>query len=76
MLLLLSLCVWDKLPKVDKGRLWSLGRPERKWFVVSIVACTFSGAVFPVFSLILSSIITFFYLDDADKLERKVLFRE
>lgn len=61
---------------MDKGRLWSLGRPERKWFVLSIVACTFSGTVFPVFSLILSSIITFFYLDDADKLERKVPSRE
>ncbi|CAN0230516.1 unnamed protein product [Ascophyllum nodosum] len=60
-----------KLPKVARGRLWALSRPERKWLMVAIVACTFSGTVFPLFSLMLSTIISFFYLDDADELERK-----
>lgn len=59
------------LPKVERRRLWALSRPERGYLLVALLACTFSGTVFPVFSLILSTIITFFYLDDADELQRK-----
>lgn len=61
-----------KLPKVERRRLWALGRPERKYFLIALAAASFSGTVMPVFSLILSTIISFFYLSDADELERKV----
>ncbi|CAN0386610.1 unnamed protein product, partial [Laminaria digitata] len=64
--------VQKSLPKVKRSRLWALGRPERGYLVLALIACTFSGTVFPVFSLILSTIISFFYLDDADELEKKV----
>jgi ABC transporter transmembrane region len=57
--------------KVQRSRLWGLGAPERKWFAAALAASTFSGAVFPAFALILSSIISFFYLDDPDELQRK-----
>jgi ABC-type multidrug transport system ATPase subunit len=57
--------------KVQRSRLWALGAPERKWFAAALGASTFSGAVFPAFALILSSIISFFYLDDPDELQRK-----
>lgn len=75
--LTLALILMDKrtqepLPKVDKSRLWALSRPERQYLVVALVAVTFSGCVFPVFSLLLSTIISFFYLTDADELQRKV----
>lgn len=53
-------------------RLWALSRPERHFLVLALVAATFSGCVFPVFSLILSTIISFFYLSDPDELQRKV----
>lgn len=61
-----------KLPKDKRNRLWALGKPERGFLYLSLTATAFSGAMFPVFSLMLSTIITFFYLDDPDELERKV----
>jgi hypothetical protein len=61
----------DPPAKVQRSRLWALGAPERKWFAAALGASTFSGAVFPAFALILSSIISFFYLDDPDELQRK-----
>eukprot|EP00752_Nemacystus_decipiens_P001377 g1364.t1 len=61
----------DTLPQEQRDRLWALGKPEQKWLGVSLVATAFSGAMFPVFSLMLSTIITFFYLRDPDELERK-----
>ncbi|CAN0350349.1 unnamed protein product, partial [Hapterophycus canaliculatus] len=60
-----------KLPKDKRNRLWALGKPERGFLYLSLTATAFSGAMFPVFSLMLSTIITFFYLDDPDELERK-----
>lgn len=57
---------------MKKQRLWALSRPERKFLIVAFLACSFSGCVFPVFSLILSTVISFFYLDDPDSLQSKV----
>lgn len=62
----------DTLPQEQRDRLWALGKPEQRYLGVSLVATAFSGAMFPVFSLMLSTIITFFYLRDPDELERKV----
>eukprot|EP00903_Cladosiphon_okamuranus_P019102 g17578.t1 len=59
------------LPQEQRDRLWALGKPEQKYLGVSLMATAFSGAMFPVFSLMLSTIITFFYLRDPDELERK-----
>lgn len=64
----------DKLPRDKRKRLWALGKPERGYLCLSLLATIFSGAMFPVFSLMLSTIITFFYLEDPDELERKVPF--
>ncbi|CAM9155268.1 unnamed protein product [Pylaiella littoralis] len=61
----------DKLPRDKRKRLWALGKPERGYLCLSLLATIFSGAMFPVFSLMLSTIITFFYLEDPDELERK-----
>lgn len=63
------------LPQEKQDRLWELGKPERNYLYLSLVATVFSGSMFPVFSLMLSTIITFFYLGDPDELERRVRAR-
>ncbi|CAM9316144.1 unnamed protein product, partial [Ectocarpus sp. 13 AM-2016] len=67
----MSGCRAAKLPRDMRNRLWALGKPERGYLYLSLTATAFSGAMFPVFSLMLSTIITFFYLRDPDELERK-----
>jgi ATP-binding cassette subfamily B (MDR/TAP) protein 1 len=61
----------DIPPKVSRWRLWRLSLPESRYFASAMLAATFSGAIFPAFSLIFSRIITYMYVDDPDELERK-----
>lgn len=57
---------------MEGSRLWTLSRPELPYLIMALISSTFSGCVFPTFSLILSTVITFFYLSDPDRIERKV----
>lgn len=48
--------------------LFVYSKPEKWWIVLAVCAAMLNGVTFPAYSVLLSNIISFFYLPDAHEI--------
>lgn len=63
-----------KFNKGHQTRLWQLSRPEWKWVGVAVCTAIVNGCTFPLYSLLLSSVVSVLLEIDSDYVKRQVDF--
>jgi ATP-binding cassette, subfamily B (MDR/TAP), member 1 len=61
-------------PPVESSRLWRLSKPEWKWVMVAVASAIVNGCTFPLYSLLLSTIVSYFYSPDVQTIKEKTNF--
>jgi ATP-binding cassette subfamily B (MDR/TAP) protein 1 len=64
----------QKLPPLDSKRIWKYSAPEKKWVVLAVIAAIANGCTFPLYSLLLSNVISYLYLPDPEEVRHKAYF--
>lgn len=63
-----------KFAKPHQSRLWQLSRPEWKWVGTALCTAVVNGCTFPLYSLLLSSIVSVLLNVDSDYVREQVNF--
>lgn len=63
-----------KFDKAHQTRLWQLSRPEWKWVGVALCTAVVNGCTFPLYSLLLSSVVSVLLEVDSDYVKKQVDF--
>jgi hypothetical protein len=55
----------EDLPPVSSRRIWKLAAPEKNWIALAVAAAIVNGCTFPLYSLLLSTVVSYFYGEGA-----------
>ncbi|GAB2226501.1 hypothetical protein Droror1_Dr00022311 [Drosera rotundifolia] len=70
-----TLSAWDEAsPEVSIGRIASLNKPEIPMLFLGVISASINGVIFPIFGILLSSVIKIFFYTDQHELRKESRF--